>query len=185
MAEVKIPTVSTLSERPGTRKRIPMSIPRRKFETPELPGFFLYWHLEKNVPAALDAGYEFVDRNELPINQLNVATDSEVSGSVDLGNRVRMIGGVGIDGRAEYHILMKLRQEWRAEDEHARDKNNADILSGIFRGEQILDTGFEGGSATEGRAATNALAPGDENVRYVDKDRTAISKPLFQRPVRK
>src|SRR5205807_8105847 len=123
------PNPATRAAEPeGKRKRIPMSVPRPRLSVPELPGYFLYWHLERNVPAALQAGYEFVNSNELPINQLNVATDSTVSGNADMGSHIRVVGGVGVDGRAEYHVLMKLRNEWRKEDERERDKRNADML---------------------------------------------------------
>src|SRR5256885_800185 len=137
--------------------------------------------------AALQAGYEFVLATELPVNQLNVATDSTVSGNADMGSHIRVVGGVGIDGKAEYHVLMKLRNEWRREDERERDQRNAAILSGIFREEKIVDTGPEGESS--------GAKPEDKGVRYVDSDRTGFSpavpqapgkaKPLFHRPPRK
>src|SRR2546421_9553453 len=164
-----------------------MSVPRPKLEVPQLDGYFLYWHLERNVPAALQAGYEFVLATELPVNQLNVATDSTVSGNADMGSHIRVVAGVGLDGQAEYHVLMKLRLEWRKEDERERDQRNAAILSGIFKEEKIVDTGPEG--------VSSGVKPEDKSVRYVDRDRTGFApttpsapgkaKPLFQRPVRK
>src|SRR5438105_15809557 len=101
------------AEPEGKRKRIPMSVPRPRLSVPELPGYFLYWHLERNVPAALQAGYEFVNSNELPINQLNVATDSTVRGNADMGRHIRVVGGVGVDAGAGYQVVMSSGNHWR------------------------------------------------------------------------
>src|SRR5256885_12402504 len=62
-----------------------------------------------------------------------------------------------IDGKAEYHVLMKLRLEWRKEDERERDQRNAAILSGIFREEKIVDTGPEGESSGRSEEHTSEL----------------------------
>jgi hypothetical protein len=35
--------------------RVPMSLPTTKLSVPQLPGYYLYWHLGKNVPAATAA----------------------------------------------------------------------------------------------------------------------------------
>ena len=119
--------------------RIPMDIPQAKLAVPNLPGFFCYWHLEANVPAAIKAGYTFVEPDEMSINQLNVATENSISGNQDLGNRIKIMGGVNIVGQPEYHVLMKLRMEWRLADQRKKDARNASILQGIFKKETVLD----------------------------------------------
>jgi len=57
----------------GRRKRIPMSTATRKMEVAAIDGFYLYWFAETNIPAALQAGYEFVDRSETNLVQTGLA----------------------------------------------------------------------------------------------------------------
>src|SRR5271170_3704769 len=117
----------------GRRKRIPMSTAQRKMEVAAIDGFYLYWFAETNIPAALQAGYEFVDRSETNMIQVGVANDKSNSGNTDLGTRVSMIGSLsGPQGGPERAYLMKLRQEWRDEDRAEIDSRNAAIVSGIF-----------------------------------------------------
>jgi hypothetical protein len=153
---------------PAARKRIPMSVPTRRLEVPEIEGWHLHWFLESRVPRALQAGYVFVDFDEVPVNQRGIANDSTVSGNIDLGSRVRQIGGLGEDGRPEHLVLMKLKEEWWQEDRAAIDEKNARMMSSIFRDEQILG------------AERDDLE--DQGTRYIDKSRT---KALFSRPARK
>lgn len=160
----------------GNRKRIPMSVPLRKLEVPELPGFHLYWFADRNVPRALQGGYEFVEVDELPVTQRNVANDSESSGSVDLGSRIRVTSGLGEDGKPEGLVLMKIREEWYREDQKVLEDRNAKVLSAIFRGETIY--------------GSEKLNESDDDKVYVKKGDTSFApsgrlKPLFQRPTRK
>lgn len=163
----------------GLRRRISMSLPSRKLEVPELPGYWLHWFLEANVPRALEAGFEFVDSFEIPVTQFNPGTSKEINGNMDLGTRLRQVAGKSEQGGAEYFVLMKLREEWAAEDRAMRDKRNAEILATIFRGEHIL--GSEQDSAT------------DKQQRYL-KEGSGIrfspppekrNQSLLQRPPRK
>ena len=150
----------------GMRKRIPLSTAIRRMEVQPIPGYYLYWFKDSNVPAALDAGYEFCQKDDAYVNQLGLANDKMASGSTDLGTRVSIIGSLtsGPDGGAERAYLMKLRQEWRDEDRKAIDDRNANILSYIFKGEKIV--------APDGTLRDKGIH------EYV---RTA----LFNRPVRK
>src|SRR5258708_34159878 len=120
-----------------TRKRIPMSVARRKMEAPEIPGYHLHWFLESNVPSALQGGYEFVNTVEIPLNQHGVGTDTTISGNSDLGTQIKIIAGVGANNLPEYQILMKIREEWWQEDQKAIEDRNVSILSGIFKEERI------------------------------------------------
>lgn len=96
--------------------RVPMSLPTLKLAVPEVPGFFLYWHLGKNVPSALRAGYTFVDGDEVTPEQKNVANGADESGSTDMGTRISIASGDN-DVEAERLYLMKLPDEWRAQDQ--------------------------------------------------------------------
>jgi hypothetical protein len=162
------PSTNLLKEasKPATRKRIPMSVPVRKLEVPDLPGWHLHWFLEKNVPRAVQAAYEFVDFDELPVNQAGLGTGLQTSGSADLGGRVRQLSGVSELSHPEYLVLMKLREEYWLEDRAAIDKRNAERLGSIFRGEKILDS------------EAHRVSADDQALRYV-------KVALFNRPVRK
>jgi hypothetical protein len=147
------------------KKRIPLSIPSRKLEVAEIPGWHLYWFLESNVPRAVQGGYVFVKDEEVTLNQHNVAADKSISGNVDLGSQVKVVGGVSESGGAEHLVLMKIKQEWYDEDKRAIEAKNASVMAAIFRDEAI-----PGGEPS--------LAGADTSNRYV-------STALFNRPVRK
>lgn len=148
----------------GARKRIPMSIPTRKLEVPELPGYNLHWFLDHNVPRALQAGYEMVDESELPVTQRGVGTDSTVSGNSDLGSHIKVVAGQGEDGKPAYLNLMKIRLEWWQEDQKVLEERNTSVLSAIFRDEKI--------------AGTETVSPADRKQSYV-------KQALYQRPTRR
>lgn len=115
------------------RRRIPLSVPRRKLEATPIPGYVLYWFKESNIPIALDAGYEFVDRAEVKINQVNEANPAGSDGSTDLGSRVSVIGDkIGERGVPERAVLMKIREEFWREDRELLDNENARALGAIF-----------------------------------------------------
>jgi hypothetical protein len=161
------PTISLVKDT-AAKKRISMSTPTRRLEVPEIAGWHLHWFLENRVPRALQAGYIFVEFDELPVNQRGIANDTTVSGNMDLGSRVRQIGGRDESGEPEHLVLMKLKEEWWLEDRAAIDEKNARMMSSIFRDEQILG------------AEKDILD--DQGTRYVDRSRT---KALFNRPPRK
>lgn len=150
-----------------------MSVPTRRLEATDIPGFHLHWFVDRNIHRAIQAGYEFVDDKEVELNQHGVATSSEISGNADMGSRVRVVAGEGQDGKGEYLTLMKIKEEWFREDQAALEKRNASILEQIFRGEKIY--------TAEGELQE------DKNLRYIDRDRTSYqpSPALFQRPTRK
>ncbi len=116
--------------------RVPMSLPTAKLAVPEVPGYFLYWHLGKNVPAAMRAGYAFVDSDELTIEQKGVANAADESGSSDMGTRISVLaGGTTEDGlQSERLYLMKLPSEWRAQDEAKMGEVNEGIAVALRAG---------------------------------------------------
>lgn len=117
------------------RRRIPLSVPRRKLEATPIPGYVLYWFKESNTEIAIQAGYDFVDAEEVTINQTNEAGSSEASGNTDLGSRVSVIGDrVGERGVPERLILMKIPEDWWREDRELLDNENAAIIKTIFGG---------------------------------------------------
>lgn len=162
----------------GMRRRVSMSLPSRKLEVPELPGYWLHWFVEENVPRALEAGFEFVDSAELPMGQFSPGASKDVNGNMDMGTRVRQVAGRSETGAAQFHVLMKLREQWAAEDRAMRDQKNANILATIFRGENI--------------PGSDQLSTEDKAQRYVKQADFRPSPPpvrrdapLFMRPPRK
>jgi hypothetical protein len=159
-------------EEKGKRKRIPLSTPQLRLEVPEIPGYKTYWFREINVPRALQAWYTFVDEKEIPLNQRGIGTDTQISGSNDLGSNVSITHGVDEKGNPDRLVLMKIQLEYWLEDQKTIAERNASTLETIFRGEKILT---ESGERAD-----------DQNARYVDPDRTSFrGRALFQRPVRK
>lgn len=158
------PANATVEPKANRKQRIPMSVPLRKLEVPDIAGWHLHWIKESNIPRALQAAYEFVQFDEVPINQRNVGTDTEVSGNTDLGSHISISAGVDSAGRPERLVLMKLPEEFWRDDRAKIDARHADMLGGIFRGEKILDKGDVSSDVAE--------------TRYVDPERT---KALFNR----
>jgi hypothetical protein len=121
---------------PPRRRRIPLSIPRRKLEVDPIPGFVLYWFKESNIPIALEAGYEFVEQGEVRLMSINQANPSDSSGSTDLGSRVSIVGdAIGQRGVPERLVLMKIREEFWREDRSILDNENAKVIQAIFGGQ--------------------------------------------------
>lgn len=138
------------------RRRIPMSTPRRKLEVPPgtCPGYVLYWFLQSNIPAALDAGYDFVHRDEISINQTNPANSTDTSGNTDLGSQISVIGNKqGENGQPDRLVLMKIPEAWWREDRQLLDDKNAQIMEAIF-GEHAVMGGEK-------------MSPQDRGLTYV------------------
>lgn len=130
--------VGGVSAEPVKRRRVPLSVPRRKLEVDPIPGFVLYWFKESNIPIALEAGYEFVERTEVRLMSVNQANPSDSSGSTDLGSRVSIVGdSIGQRGVPERLVLMKIREEFWREDRVLLDNENARVIQSIFGGEII------------------------------------------------
>lgn len=137
------------------RKRIPMSVPILKLEIPEgaCPGFHLYWFLDRNIQRAIRAGYEFVNADEVSINQVGIATGSTISGNSDMGTRVSIPAGVGPDNQPEHLYLMKIKQEWWTADQKEIEKVNTRTMDAIFKEKQV--------------AGSDKVSPEDREKRYV------------------
>jgi hypothetical protein len=150
------------------RARVPMSVAMRKLEVPLIDGYHLHWIKESNIPRALAAYYEFVEDQEVPINQRNPGLDTQISGNTDLGARVSIAAGIGGDGKPERLYLMKLSEEYWLEDRAKIDGRNASMMGQIFRGEKILDK--------------DEVSKDVKETRYVDMERTRERRALFSRP---
>lgn len=150
------------------RKRIPLSVPRRKLEVAPIPGYVLYWFLQGDVLDAQNGGYEFVNRDEVKLNQHGVANDHDDSGNASLGSHVEVLGNKANEqGKPEFLVLMKIRQEWWEEDRKLLDDRNASVVNAIFSGKVIP-------------GAENAT-PQDSGLAYVKHDLTNLQLQERQR----
>lgn len=126
---------------PATRvtqaTRVPMSLPNTKLSVPDMPGFYLYWHLGKNVRAALKAGYTHVEGDELDVEQMGVANSAAESGSTDLGTRISIASGGTISEEnlePERLYLMKLPEEWHQDDVARHAKGSEQVAASLRAG---------------------------------------------------
>jgi len=159
------------SKKRDKKKRIPMSVPQRKLEVPEIPGWHCYWALEDNLPRFFDGGYELVEPSEVQLNQFGLGTSRSVSGNVDLGSRVAVVAGHKENGQTDYFVLVKIEKEYYDEDQKKIEDYNRRILKAIFKEKKVFDDGAQGSN------------PGDTGQRYVKQ--ADLAGTLFQRRHRK
>jgi hypothetical protein len=135
--------------------RRPMSLPQLSLQVPDIPGYYLYWFIDTQIDQALQAGYEFVERDEVSLNNRGVADDQTEDGNDDLGSRVSRVAGESSAGnvQAQRLYLMKLRQEWRDKDVAALAERNESIAAALRGG---ASTGNEHGAAPQETAADKA-----------------------------
>ncbi len=170
-AAPKTPPAAAQKVEAAKRVRRPMSAPVRRLETTGIPGFHLHWFREPNVSRAQEAGYAFVNCDEVGVNHRNVAQPSEMGSSADLSNRMTVQYG----GDTLY--LMKLPEELYKEDMSLLAERNIEIWQQIFRGEDIM-------------GANGQPNPGDTQHRYVKEAQASggdlarakrATTPLFAR----
>lgn len=128
-------------DRPAPFRRIPMTGARRKLEVRPIKGFRLYWHRQTDIEAALDAGYQFVDKAEVSINSRAIGSSSALGGNTALGSEVSIVGSKGTGERL---VLMKIKEEWYLEDKQALFQEHASRMRAIFEGDLIMMPGGEG-----------------------------------------
>lgn len=160
------------------RKRIPLSVPQRKLEVPEIPGYYLRWFrgTPQRLAQAERAGFLFVQPEEIQLNNLALGGDATKAGNSDMGDRVSVIEGGEVDGsgQAIRMYLMKQKMEDHLEDQtivQNRNDSVADALVGAYSSGQV-------GVGQGGETAEDAAA------RYVDQKRTRVPE-LFRRKSRK
>ena len=146
---------------PAERKRIPLTLPRSRLAVPEVPGYHLHWFEDKpgRIQAAQDAGYEFVDQEEVNLTDRTIGGDGLKGGNTDLGSRVSTLsapvgGATDAQGQPMRLYLMKQKLEWYIEDQkilQARNDQIVDSLTVAFREGQV-------GGRAEGETAQDAAA---------------------------
>jgi len=159
------------------RTRIPLSVPQRKLEVPDISGYYTRWFrgTPQRLAQAERAGFTFVTPDEIQLNNVSLGGDAKKDGNSDLGDRVSVVEGSEIDGggQAVRMYLMKQKLEHYKEDAELSQKRNdsiADALTAAYR------QGSVGGAAPGER-------PEDQAARYVDKARSKVPD-LFRRKVK-
>lgn len=93
----------------------PMSVGQRRLEVPPIEGFHLHWFRGNpgNLHRAQQAGYEFVEPEEVSLNDFDLAGDGTSDKGSDMGTRVSVISGddVGEKGQPGRLYLMKCPDE--------------------------------------------------------------------------
>ena len=134
------------------RTRIPMSVPRAKLTTPELPGFHCHWvnDYPGRILQASSAGYEFCSQDEALIT-INDLAGSALGQGTDLGSRVSLVVGKNEDGSPLRAYLMKIRLEWYKEDQLAGQSQVDKIHEGMRQGLPVA------GDASNRYVKTNSM----------------------------
>lgn len=122
-------------ERAEVKQRVSMSAPSLKMQVDCPDGYVCYWFNDYpgRVQRAIQAGYEFVDPEEVNVALTCYADDPAISGNTDLGSRVSLVVGEyqGHPLRAYY---MKIREEWYKEDQEALDARCQSMDRQIYKG---------------------------------------------------
>ena len=129
-------TVNPANSRVTEDNRIPMSLPQLMLQVPEIEGYVMHWFADRpgRISRALAAGYEFVQPDEVKINNFGLAADLMESGNTDLGTRVSVHGGRGENGGSERLYLMKVRQEWYDKDMTLREEASDKVVQALRQG---------------------------------------------------
>lgn len=118
----------------------PMSAGQRRLEVPPIEGYHLHWFrgTPSNLKRAQQAGYSFVDADEIDLNDFDIAGDDSSNTGTDMGSRVSVISGddVGTNGQPGRLYLMKCPQELY---EYAQSLHNdqVDATAEALRGGQV------------------------------------------------
>ena len=116
------------------KKRVGLGTPHRRLSGPKIPGMKTRWINDNwakdpsRIQRALDAGWEFVDREG------KVIGDGSVDGNQDLGSRVSRAVGTNKDGSPIIGYWMaidkELYDEYQEEKQVEVNKVDAAIMSG-------------------------------------------------------
>lgn len=146
--QIKPETLANPSNPPAKSagRRIPMALPTLKLAVPEIPGYVCHWFrgTGQRLQQALNAGYVFVERDELVLQGFGLATSYDVDGNTDLGTRVSVAaGGDDQAGQAGRLYLMKIKKELWLEDEELVFEKHEQI-AGQLRGDKgITEPGMD------------------------------------------
>lgn len=135
----------------------PMSQGTQKLEVPSRDGYHRRWFRGDagRIQKALRAGYTFVNPEDVELNNFDLGGDAKESGNTDMGSRVSVISGDGVDatGQPGRLYLMECPDEIYEYSRSLIDDRN-DSIAEALRGGQI-------GAGNDGETSH------DVNQRYV------------------
>lgn len=113
------------------RQRIPLGLPTLKLNVPEIPGYVCYWFrgTPHRLQQALQAGYTFVERDEVHLNHHGLANDYESDGNSDMGTRVSVASGDGNEASNNRLYLMKIPKDLWQEDERMIEEKHEQLAA--------------------------------------------------------
>ena len=116
------------------RQRVPFSANRTRLQIDtKFPGFYTRWFNDQDgrLQRAEAAGYEYVQRNEIG----QVGDKDVANGNTDVNSRVSRVVGRTRDNQPIRAYLMKQRDEFRKEDDAAKEERNAMVDVAIRAGQ--------------------------------------------------
>lgn len=126
---------------------IPMSAPIQRLQVPKKDGYVRYWFRGDagRIQRAMQAGYRFVDQNEVKVNNFDLGGDAKKSGSTDLGSRVSIItGDQTFDGQPARLYLMEIPEELYEKGQayltQANESVAAALRSGLIGSDDVGDS---------------------------------------------
>lgn len=122
---------------------IPMSIPRQRLAAPEIPGYHTHWFMgmPDRIQQALQAGYTWVDSDEVELSNFDLAGDGRPIGGTDLGTRVSTVAGGLYEGTMQPQrlYLMKI-PEWLWEHHQKAIADVNENIAAALRGDRPAPT---------------------------------------------
>lgn len=117
---------------------IPMSAPIQRLQVPEKTGYVRHWFRGDpgRLVRAQQAGYRFVNPDEVRVNNFDVGGSREQSGNTDLGTRVSLISGdeSGPDGQPHRLYLMEIPKELYEHGQKILESRNESIAESLRSG---------------------------------------------------
>lgn len=118
----------------------PMSVGMKRLEVPTRDGYHRRWFRSDagRIQRALRAGYQFVDPEDVELNNFDLGGDAKESGNSDMGSRVSVVSGDGIDatGQPGRLYLMECPNELYEYSRSVIDDRNESIAEAL-RGGQL------------------------------------------------
>lgn len=116
----------------------PMSAGTKQLEVPEREGFHRRWFRGEpgRIAKAQRAGYTFVNPDDVELNNFDLGGDAKLSGNTDMGTRVSVISGDGLDstGQPSRMYLMECPDEYYEASRDIIEERNENIAEALRGG---------------------------------------------------
>jgi hypothetical protein len=134
---------------------ISMSVPRQRLAAPEIPGFHTHWFmgLPDRVHQAMQAGYTWVDQDEVELSDFDLAGDGRPIGGTDLGSRVSTVAGGLYEGTMQPQrlYLMKIPEWLWEKHQKPLDDINESIAAALRGDRPAISTSAQDDKAARGQ----------------------------------